>query len=289
MRKIAIAAGVAALLCVGSVAMAEPAQVDYESMTLEEVKALADEANAYYKDQTTTGSEKAKEARELLNGALEEMYPGQTISGPLFGFDVKRERTVYTIDGSFTAKLEKQKTTHTVHAVFEDAEGLSFTELVVDGNAADAPERAEVEPTQMPEATAEPTAEPENKKGFNDYGELLDLTETDGICVLKYKITSSATKKMTVNQNYYTVVNFIKDGGGDQYDEIQYWAVADMQDGSESKVISFTVSKDLIEKIKAGTFCFLDHPDQCATLYLVRFPHVRGVWRIQQMGEHLGE
>ena len=30
MRKIAIAAGVAALLCVGSVAMAEPAQVDYE-------------------------------------------------------------------------------------------------------------------------------------------------------------------------------------------------------------------------------------------------------------------
>ena len=186
MRKIAIAAGVAALLCVGSVAMAEPAQVDYESMTLEEVKALADEANAYYKEQTTTGSEKAKEANGLLSSALEEMYPGQTISGPLFGFDVKRERTVYTIDGSFTAKLEKQKTTHTVHAVFEDAEGLSFTELVVDGNTADAPERAEVEPTQMPEATAEPTAEPENKKGFNDYGELLDLTETDGICVLKY-------------------------------------------------------------------------------------------------------
>lgn len=107
MRKIAIAAGVAALLCVGSVAMAEPAQVDYESMTLEEVKALADEANAYYKEQTTTGSEKAKEAKGLLSSALEEMYPGQTISGPLFGFDVKRERTVYTIDGSFTAKLEK--------------------------------------------------------------------------------------------------------------------------------------------------------------------------------------
>ena len=114
-------------------------------------------------------------------------------------------------------------------------------------------EPTESEVSAEPEATAEPTAEPENKKSFNDYGELLDLTETDGICVLKYKITSSATKKMTVNQNYYTVVNFIKDGGGDQYDEIQYWAVADMQDGSESKVISFTVSKDLIEKIKDGT------------------------------------
>lgn len=251
MRKFMIAAGVAALLCAGSMAMAEPAQVNYESMTLEEVKALANEANAYYKEQTTTGTEKAKEARDLLTGALEEMYPGQTINEPLFGFDVKRERTVYTIDGTFTAKLEKQKTSHTVHAVFEDAEGLSFTELVVDGNAADAPEKAEA--TQTPEMTAESTTEPENKKRYNDYGELLDLTETDGVCVLKYKITSSATKKMTVNQNYYTVVNFIKDGGGDQYNEIQYWAVADMQDGSESKVISFTVSKDLIEKIKAGT------------------------------------
>ncbi len=113
---------------------------------------------------------KPRKRKALLSSALEEMYQGQTISGPLFGFDVKRERTVYTIDGSFTAKLEKQKTTHTVHAVFEDAEGLrAFTELVVDGNTADAPERAEVEPTQMPEATAEPTAEPENKKGFNDY------------------------------------------------------------------------------------------------------------------------
>lgn len=251
MRKFIIAAGVAALLCAGSMAMAEPAQVNYGSMTLEEVKALANEANAYYKEQTTTDTEKAREARDLLTGALEEMYPGQTINGPLFGFDVKRERTVYTIDGTFTAKLEKQKTSHTVHAVFEDAEGLSFTELVVDGNAADAPEKAEA--TQTPEMTAESTAEPENKKRYNDYGELLDLTETDGVCVLKYKITSSATKKMTINQNYYTVVNFIKDGGGDQYNEIQYWAVADMQDGSESKVISFTVSKGLIEKVKAGT------------------------------------
>ena len=74
MRKIAIAAGVAALLCVGSVAMAEPAQVDYESMTLEEVKALADEANAYYKEQTTTGSEKAKER-------LVEQRAGRNVSG----------------------------------------------------------------------------------------------------------------------------------------------------------------------------------------------------------------
>ena len=29
--------------------------------------------------------------------------------------------------------------------------------------------------------------------------------------------------------------------------------------------------------------------NECATLYLVRFPHVRRQWRIQHMREHLGE
>lgn len=116
------------------------------------------------------------------------------------------------------------------------------------------PERAEVELTQMPEATAEPTAEPENKKGFNELRRAAGF-DGDGR-YLRAQVQDYVERnqvKMMVNQNYYTVVNFIKDGGGDQYDEIQYWAVADMQDGSESKVISFTVSKDLIEKIKDGT------------------------------------
>lgn len=76
MRKIAIAAGVAALLCVGSVAVAEPAQVDYESMTLEEVKALADEANAYYKEQTTTGIGESQGSERLI-----EQRAGRNVSG----------------------------------------------------------------------------------------------------------------------------------------------------------------------------------------------------------------
>ena len=29
--------------------------------------------------------------------------------------------------------------------------------------------------------------------------------------------------------------------------------------------------------------------DERATLYLVRFPHVHRLWRIQYVGEHLGE
>ncbi|MGN0532169.1 MAG: hypothetical protein ACI4IN_05175, partial [Eubacterium sp.] len=38
--------------------------------------------------------------------------------------------------------------------------------------------------------------------------------------------------------------------GFDRYSEIQYWAVADMNNGEEEKVVSFTVPTDLIEKIK---------------------------------------
>ena len=49
MRKFMIAAGVATLLCARSMAMAEPAQVNYESMTLEEVKAIENASIAYYK------------------------------------------------------------------------------------------------------------------------------------------------------------------------------------------------------------------------------------------------
>lgn len=87
MRKIAIAAGVAALLCVR--VMAEPAQVDYESMTLEEVKALVRlRGQRLLQGANDDRIGAAKEAKGLLSSALEERYPGQTISGPLFGFDV---------------------------------------------------------------------------------------------------------------------------------------------------------------------------------------------------------
>ena len=41
--------------------------------------------------------------------------------------------------------------------------------------------------------------------------------------------------------------------GCDKYDEIQYWAVADMSDGTESKVVSFTVSKAVIDAVKNQT------------------------------------
>ncbi len=45
----------------------------------------------------------------------------------------------------------------------------------------------------------------------------------------------------------------MKNQGGDTYKEIQYWAIADIQDGSKSKVVSFTINKDVIDMIANGS------------------------------------
>lgn len=84
------------------------------------------------------------------------------------------------------------------------------------------------------------------------YGELLSLHEQDGIAVVKAKIAPSFSNSATVSQNYYNIEALVKKHGFDKYDEVQYWAIADMTDGSEQKVISFTVPHDVLTKIAAG-------------------------------------
>lgn len=91
------------------------------------------------------------------------------------------------------------------------------------------------------------------------FGTLLNLNknceyDNDGNCikkivVIKAKITPSYSNKSTIDQNYYNVEGFIKNDNGIEYDEIQYWAVADITDDSEEKVMSFTIDKELIQKI----------------------------------------
>lgn len=86
------------------------------------------------------------------------------------------------------------------------------------------------------------------------YGELLSTKEgttDDGgpRVVVKTKITSSYDNAATVRQNYYNVADLIRNKGFNKYDEIQYWAVADMTSGDESKVVAFTLDKESIEKI----------------------------------------
>ena len=80
------------------------------------------------------------------------------------------------------------------------------------------------------------------------HGELLSATQNGNILIIKAKIESNLTN--LIDQNYYNVGDLIKNQSADAYEEIQYWAVADMTDGSESKVISFTLSKYLIVNVK---------------------------------------
>lgn len=82
------------------------------------------------------------------------------------------------------------------------------------------------------------------------FGTFIEGNINQNILVVKFKIQPSTSNKTTIHQNGYNIEDMILNQGADQYDEIQYWAVADMEDGSESKVISFTVDKDLITKIK---------------------------------------
>ena len=257
MKRMVLVAYMLFLLCLTAAAFAEAkTQVDFENMSLEEIQALAEEAEAYYKDKTTVPLDKGKEARMLLTEALETVFPGQEISGPLFGFNVKRERDIYTIDDDFTSKVEKEKTKHTVHAVMLDTGKLEITELVIDGLNEQVP-------------ALEQDSQNEETQNFNEYGEQVSMIENEGVCVLKYRIESSLTNRLTIQQNYHTVENFIKYGGGDQYDEIQYWAVATMSDGSEGKVISFTVSKELIENIKAGNVVAIEFEDYVDDLWIL--------------------
>ena len=81
-----------------------------------------------------------------------------------------------------------------------------------------------------------------------------NTSDIDGkkVIVIKAKIKSSYDNRSTINQNYFNVEDLIQKQGCDAYDEVQYWAVADMSNGEEGKVISFTVNKELIQAIKNG-------------------------------------
>ncbi len=87
-----------------------------------------------------------------------------------------------------------------------------------------------------------------------EFGELVDVNTSEfgdkKIIVIKAKIKPSFNNESTINQNGFNVENLICEQGVDEFDEIQYLAVADMNNGSEEKVISFTVNKEMIQKIK---------------------------------------
>lgn len=85
-------------------------------------------------------------------------------------------------------------------------------------------------------------------------GELLDIINSDGVVVIKAKIGTSRGKDETIKKNYFNIEDYVKNHDMFGVTEIQYWAVADMQNGEEDRVISFTVPADLIERISGGRY-----------------------------------
>lgn len=86
------------------------------------------------------------------------------------------------------------------------------------------------------------------------HGDFVEATINGTTLVVKAKIEPSFSNKATVDQNYYNVCDIIRDQNAGVFHEIQYWAVADMTSGEESKVISFTVPKDMIDLIASHDF-----------------------------------
>lgn len=114
--------------------------------------------------------------------------------------------------------------------------------------AAETEEVSETTPETVPEIT-----EPESQNYTLEHGELMSATVNDDIIIIKAKISSSYNNKATIDQNYYNVEDLITNQGCNSFGELQYWAVADMENGTEQKVVSFTIDADLIQSIADGS------------------------------------
>ena len=87
------------------------------------------------------------------------------------------------------------------------------------------------------------------------FGEFIEAYSNDDKLVIKAKITRSYSNEATIEQNYYNVCDIIRNQNGASYKNgIDYWAVADMTDGTEGKVISFHVPYDVVQYISENDF-----------------------------------
>lgn len=86
------------------------------------------------------------------------------------------------------------------------------------------------------------------------FGDLVSVTKspTSNSVLVKVKIKPILSNNMTITicQNYHNICELIRKNGFDACSEIKYWAVADMTNGKESKVVAFTVNENVIKDIK---------------------------------------
>ena len=140
---------------------------------------------------------------------------------------------------------------------------------------ANAPSSSEA-PTTEVQKTSTTAVESDQAEGTDyklEHGDLVSAIENEidgqNVLVIKAKISSSYNNSATVDQNYYNVEDLIQNQGCAEFDEIQYWAVADMSDGKESKVVSFTVDSELIKKIADKSVVANQLGDHVTDLYIL--------------------
>lgn len=90
----------------------------------------------------------------------------------------------------------------------------------------------------------------------------------NGVIVVKGKIQGLFTNDQTVKQNYFSVCDLIKNWGFDSCQELQYWAVSDMTNGEEVKVVSFTLDRVSIEGVANGNIIENQLGDYVSDLYI---------------------
>lgn len=87
-----------------------------------------------------------------------------------------------------------------------------------------------------------------------DHSELLEVNTFAGNIIIKAKVSKNLLNdKMIRNSCYFEVYEAIQDYKLQYYNNLSYWAVADMTNGTEQKVISFEVSQEVMEMVANET------------------------------------
>ena len=101
------------------------------------------------------------------------------------------------------------------------------------------------------------------------HGELLSVIQNDKIVVVKGKISPNFNNDLTIKQNYISVADLIKNHGFNTCDELKYWAIADLTNGMEAKVISFTLDENTINDIYNGNIVDTQLGDYVKDLWIL--------------------
>jgi len=101
-----------------------------------------------------------------------------------------------------------------------------------------------------------------------EFGEMQSVTITGTTLIVKLKINQNMNSKKTIEQNYFTVEDLILNQSCNQFHKISYFAVADISEGTETKLISFDVDQDLIQAISEKKIVAIQMGDYVSELWL---------------------